>query len=210
MFPQFPKLSTLAPGLLNPQRNWSGQGCFGKLSEAGTGEAGLECLKKTPAGARCISPLFPFPGHVLCSRGLAGDPHVCIAQGTQLSWDRLFRSFPHPWMGWQPAVAVHPLGLGAGGCRLCKSCLQAPHVFRSLRNFLCSAHTGRALPGACPAALGHAVPPRLCIVPLPGHSLVAPHPWGYLGGTPRDKLHTRQQQVCRYNTAARCQGGDMG
>lgn len=166
--------------------------------------------QKNPAVTRCVYPLFPFPGHMLYSRGLAGDPCVCIAQGTQLSWDRPFGSFPHSWVGWQLATSVHPPGLGMGGCRLCKSYLQLPHVFGSPRNFLCSAHTGRALPGACPAALGHAVLARLCIIPLPGHNPASPHPWGCLGGTPRDKLLTGQQQVCRCSTALCCQGGNMG
>lgn len=111
--------------------------------------------QKNPAVARCVHPLFPFPGHMLYSRGLAGDPRVCIAQGTQLSWDRPFGSFPHPWMGWQLATTAHPPGLGMGGCRLCKSYLQLPHVFESPRNFLCSAHTESSAwslscsPGTC-------------------------------------------------------------
>lgn len=76
--------------------------------------------------------------------------------------------------GWQPAAAAHPPGLGTGRRTALQKpfaaapCIQLPEKLTLLRS-----HGEGGLPGACPAALGHAacgVSPRLCLIPPPGHS----------------------------------------
>lgn len=147
--------------------------------------------EKQPASARCVLPLFPFPGHTQCSKGLAGDLHVCIAQGTRSHQGvslgmGCLGAFPtsgavgsrppqHIRQGWEQDAA--------GSAKAICSC----PVFSGARETSSALlRTGQALPRACPAAhAAHGIPPRLCLIPLPGHCLVCPPPLGTFGREPK-------------------------
>lgn len=154
-------------------------------------------LEKNPtASARCVLPLFPFPGHHVAG-ALLETPTCALlrghsrTEGSLLGWAVWELSPLLGWeRGWQPAAAAHPPGLGTGRqTALQKPFAAAPCIRLPEKLTLLRSHGEGGLPGASPAALGHAarsVPPRLCLIPPPGQSPGCPwgHPLGMFGRDP--------------------------